>query len=442
MSRRTGWVFGAVALVVLLVLGAVVARGMAARQAAGLGAAGRPGAASAPAPAVELAASDLARAESSELTQTLTITGSLKAVQSAFVKARVAAEVKTLAVREGDRVKAGQLIGQLDTTEYDWRLRQAEDQAASAQAQLEIAERTLANNQALVDQGFISRTALDTSVSNAAAARAGLQAAKAAAEIARKAVKDGEVRAPIGGLVSQRLAQPGERVSVDARLVEIVDLAQIELEAAVAPEDVPSVRLGQVARVAIDGLAEPVRAKVVRINPSASAGTRAVMTYLLLEGHTALRQGLFARATLELQRKSAVVVPASAVRFDQSQPYVVVVQQGVAVERPVTLGQRGDAVFGAGPAARVEAAAEVLTGLEPGTLVLRAAVGSLRAGTKLALAAAAAAAAAPTVATAGAAAVVSTSTAAETAKAAEAAKATEAAKAAKAAPPAAAAASR
>ena len=438
MSRRAGWVLGAVALVALLVLGAVVARGMAARQAAGLGAAGRPGAAaSAPAPAVELAASDLARAESTELTQTLTITGSLKAVQSAFVKARVAAEVKTLAVREGDRVKAGQLIGQLDTTEYDWRLRQAEDQAASAQAQLEIAERTLANNQALVDQGFISRTALDTSVSNAAAARAGLQAAKAAAEIARKAVKDGEVRSPIAGLVSQRLVQPGERVSVDARLVEIVDLAQIELEAAVAPEDVPSVRLGQVARVAIDGLAEPVRAKVVRINPSASAGTRAVMTYLLLEGHTALRQGLFARATLELQRKSAVVVPASAVRFDQSQPYVVAVQQGVAVERPVTLGQRGDAMFGAGPAARVEAAAEVLTGLEPGTLILRAAVGSLRAGTKLALPATAAAA--PAVATVGAAAVVSTPTAAETARATEAAKA---AKAAKAATPAAAAASR
>lgn len=384
MSRRARWI---VALAVLLVLSALLARGLAGRKP-GAGVATKP-AASAAGVSVELAATDLARAEQAQLTQTLAITGSLKAVQSAFIKARVAAEVKSLTVREGDRVFAGQLIGQLDTTEYDWRLRQAEDQAASAQAQLEIAQRTLENNQALVNQGFISRNALDTSASNAAAARAALQAARATAEIARKAVKDGEVRAPISGLVSQRLVQPGERVSVDARLVEIVDLSRIELEAAVAPEDVPSVRLGQIARVTIDGLTEPVPAKVVRINPSAVAGTRSVSTYLLLESHPGLRQGLFARATLELQRKTALVVPASAVRFDQSQPYVVSVQQGVAVEQPVALGQRGNASFGSGT--RTEAAVEVTSGLEPGATVLRGTVGSLRGGTRVALPSSAAA---------------------------------------------------
>ncbi|MBL8324828.1 MAG: efflux RND transporter periplasmic adaptor subunit [Rubrivivax sp.] len=385
MTRRTRWL---VAAAVLLLLGAFLARGLALRYAGGAarptGAA--PGTASSAQPAVELAPTDIARAEQAELTQTLAVSGSLKAVQSAFVKARVAAELKTLAVREGDRVIAGQLIGQLDTTEYDWRLRQAEDQAASAAAQLEIAEKTLANNKALVDQGFISRNALDTSVSNAAAARAALQAARAAAEIARKAVNDGAVRAPIGGLVAQRLVQPGERVSVDARLVEIVDLSRIELEAAVAPEDVTAVRSGQPARVAIDGLAEPVPARVARINPSASAGTRAVMTYLLLEPHPALRQGLFGRATIELQSRSALVVPASAVRHDQAQPYVVVVQQGVAVDRPVALGQRGDARFD--PRQPPEPAIEVTRGVEPGALVLRGTVGSLRAGTRVAVPAA------------------------------------------------------
>lgn len=380
MRQRTRWV---AALAAVLVLGALLARGLADREQRGGLAAAKPAVSSAPAPAVELTPGDIARAESAELTQTLAINGSLKAVHSAFVKARVAAEVKSLAVREGDRVAAGQLIGQLDTTEYDWRLRQAEDQAASAEAQLAIAERALANNQALVDQGFISRNALDTSVSNAAAARAVLQAAKAAAEIARKAVRDGEVRSPLAGLVSQRLVQPGERVPVDTRLVEIVDLSRIELEAAVAPEDVPSVRVGQSARVAIDGLAEPVPAKVVRISPSASAGTRTVMTYLLLHSHPALRQGLFGRATLELQRKRTLVVPASALRFDQARPYVVVAQKGLAVERAVSTGQRGDASFGA--EGKAEAAIEIVSGLETGATVLRGTVGSLRAGTRLAL---------------------------------------------------------
>lgn len=382
MSRRARWIGALVALLVAGVVGTLVVRGPGQRAAGKAGQAGTP-AAVAPAPAVELAAGDIARVEATELTQTLAVSGGLKAVQSAFVKARIAAEVKSLSVREGDRVAAGQLLGQLDTTEYDWRLRQAEDQAKSAEAQLEIAERTLANNQALVNQGFISRNALDTSVSNAAGARAALQAARAAAEIARKAVRDGEVRAPIGGLVSQRLAQPGERVSVDARLIEIVDLSRIELEAAVAPEDVPALRVGQAARVSIDGLPEPVAARVARINPSAAAGTRAVMAYLQLDPHPGLRQGLFGRATVELQRRPTLVVPASAVRFDQSRPYVVVAENGVAVERVVALGQRGEAAFGAD--ARPEPAVEVTNGLEPRQVVLRGTVGSLRGGTRLTL---------------------------------------------------------
>lgn len=358
-------------------------------------------AASAPAAPVELAASDVALAQLTPMVQTLAISGSLKAVQSAFVKARVAAEIKTLTVREGDRVSAGQLIGRIDPTEYQLRLRQAEDQAASAKAQLDIAERTLANNQALVNQGFISQTALDTSVSGAAGARASLQASRAAADLARKAVRDSDIRAPIGGLVSQRLVQPGERVGLDARLVEIVDLSQVELEASVAPEDVPSLRIGQVARLTIDGLAEPLAARVVRINPSAVAGTRAVLAYLLVTPHPALRQGLFARGSIELQKREVLAVPASAVRSDQAQPYVLILDGGSAVQRVVVLGARGDAAFGspagAGTASAAQAsepAVEVSSGLATGAQVLRASVGGLRAGTRLVMAGAGAAPAA------------------------------------------------
>jgi RND family efflux transporter MFP subunit len=331
-----------------------------------------------------MAAGDVARAMRTELVTTLAVSGGLKAVDSALVKARVAAEVAQLSVREGDRVAAGQLLGRLDDTEQRWRLKQAEDQAAAAQAQLEIAERTLANNRALVEQGFISKTALDTSVSSANGARASLQAAQAAAELARKAARDSEIRAPIAGLVSQRFVQPGERVSVDARLLEIVDLSRLELEAAVAPEDVLGVRVGQSALLAVDGLAEPVAAKVVRINPATQAGTRAVMTYLqVLPGPaaTGLRQGLFARATLETGRKAALVVPASALRFDQARPHVLAVVDGVVRVKPVVLGVRGDVGFGGAP----EAAVEVASGVAEGEMVLRGSVGALRDGTRVTL---------------------------------------------------------
>jgi RND family efflux transporter MFP subunit len=384
MTKRTRWILITVAALGLL---ALLGRGYMARKAAtATAAAGAavPGAAASAPQALELTAGDITRATQTELIGLLTINGGLRAVQSAVVKAKVAAELKSLTVREGDRVSAGQLIGQLDATEYRLRLKQAEDQAASAQSQLDIAKRTLDNNKALVDQGFISRNALDTSVSSASGAQASLQAAQAAAEIARKAVSDSEIRAPISGLVSQRLVQPGERVPVDGRIVEIVDLSRIELEAAVAPEDVVQLRVGQAARVQIDGLAEPMAAKVVRINPAAQAGTRTVSAYLALQDGpltAGLRQGLFARGAVELQRRQALVVPASALRFDQATPYVLAVVDGKAQTLPVTMGLRGDARIGN----TTEAAVEITSGVQAGTVVLRGTVGTLREGTKLLL---------------------------------------------------------
>jgi membrane fusion protein (multidrug efflux system) len=340
--------------------------------------------------AIELAPGDLATATQAELSTQLVIHGGLRAVHSAYVKAKVATEVVTLTVREGDRVSAGQLLGTLDATEFQWRLRQAEDQAAAAQAQLDIAQRTLDNNKALVDQGFISRNALDTSASSAASARASLQAARAAAEIARKAVNDSSLRSPISGLVAQRLVQPGERVALDARLLEIVDLSRIELEAAVAPEDVPSLRVGQAARVQVDGLAEVLPARVARINPSAQTGSRTVLAYLEVQttgpAAAALRQGLFARATIELQRRTTLVVPDSALRFDQALPYVLVLEAGQAQQRSVATGARGTVLIDG----RSEPGVEIVQGLQPGALVLRGTVGALKAGTPLARAASAA----------------------------------------------------
>ncbi len=379
MTRPWRWAAGGVvALVLLLAAGRML---MPRQEGAATRTAASAGSATAPTPAVELAPGDLARAERAELSTLLEVSGGLKAVHSAFVKAKVAAELKTLTVREGDRVTAGQLIGRLDATEFQWKLRQAEDQARAAQAQLDIARRTLANNQALVDQGFISRNALDTSASNSAGAEASLQAARAAAELAKKAVADSEIRAPIAGLVAQRLVQPGERVGVDARLLEIVDLSRIELEAAVAPEDVLALRVGQTATVQIDGLAEPVPARVVRINPSAMTGTRSVMAYLELSRTAGLRQGLFARAKVQLQSKAALVVPLSALRLDQARPHVLAVESGAAVQRDVVTGQRGEVLIDG----RRESAVEITTGLQPGTPVLRATVGALRAGTRVRL---------------------------------------------------------
>jgi len=273
-------------------------------------------------------------------------------------------------------VKAGQTIGQLDTLEVDLRVQQADQNAASARAQLDIAQRALNNNRALVAQGFISTTGLETSISNEAAARATHEAALAALNLARKSRTDTRLVAPISGLVSQRLVQPGERVAIDAKLVEVVDLSRIELEAAVTPEDVGGVVVGQTARLSIDGLAAPATARVVRINPSTQAGTRAVMVYLAVDPQPGLRQGLFATGSIDLRSSNVLAVPVSAVRVDQDQPYVLAVAGDRIEQRKVTLGQRGELLVDGS----VEAAVELTTGVTEGTVLLRGSAGAVRDG--------------------------------------------------------------
>jgi multidrug efflux system membrane fusion protein len=367
MKRWIKW--GAMALVVVLLASGIL-RALSARKAqqATLAAQSAQGAQT----IVELAPSDVVQVKLRTIAQGLPISGALKAVNSATLKARVAGELQGLSVREGDWVKAGQVIARVDPIEYEARLRQAQRQAESAKAQVDIALRNYANNQSLVDQGFISKTALDTTLANLESAQANFKAAQAGADVAAKALDDTVLRSPIAGQVAQRLTQPGERVGIDAKVVEIVDLSSLELEASLSASESQQVRVGQQALLQIEGGSQPVSAKVVRVNPSVQAGSRAVMVYLALDSTTGLRQGLFAQGTLGTASTEALSLPLSAVRTDKPQPYVQAVQNKQIVHLPVELGARGDAE--GQPMVAVKGIADQAT-------VVNASVGPLREGT-------------------------------------------------------------
>ena len=385
------WLRWSVALLVCVLIAAGVMRALSARQAQrqALAAAGN----ASDLGWVELAATDVVKAEARALAQGLAVSGSLKAVNWAVIKARVAGELQALSVREGDFVKAGQVIARIDAGEYQSRVRQAGEQAESARAQVNVAQRQYDNNKALVDQGFISKTALDTSLANLNAAQSTYQAALAGAEVAAKAVQDTVLKSPIAGQVAQRLSQPGERVGIDAKIVEVVDLSRLELEASLGAQEAMDVRVGQSARLRIEGSRQIVSAKVVRINPSAQSGSRGVLVYLALDnsGGAALplRQGLFAQGTLDTAQASLLAVPLSSIRTDKPQPYVQAIDKGYVVYKAVELGMRGTADGETLVAVK---------GLADGTPLIRGNIGILREGaqvryTQLAAAPSAAAAA-------------------------------------------------
>lgn len=329
----------------------------------------------APPPAVpaplEFAATDLALAETRDLARTLPLTGTLRPLNEAVLKAKVAGEIQALTVREGDTVRAGQLIGRIDATEAQARLAEREAEVESARAQLGVAGKNRATQQALLERRFISQNAFDATLGNFDVAQARLKAAQASADVARKTLRDTVLAAPMDGIVSIRHAQPGERVAVDGRIVTIVDLHRLELAAQLPASEIGAVHAGQPVQFRVEGFGERgFVGRVERINPSAAAGSRSIELYAVIENPDGtLRGGLFAQGRLTVGRVAdALVVPASAVREERGELYVFAIDNGRVVRRVVKLAGQADDL------------AQIASGLAPGTQVVRHNLGSLREG--------------------------------------------------------------
>ncbi len=310
-----------------------------------------------------------------ELRQVLLLSGSLRALDLATVKARVTGEVRDILVREGEAVRAGQVVAKMDVTEYEAKLAQARGNLNSARAQLDIAAKTRDNNAALVEKGFISKNAFDNSASQYAGAKASVDAAQGAVDVAQKQLNDTVLRAPISGLVSVRNAQPGEKVSPDYKLLEIVNLQKMELEAAVPASEIGRIQIGQSVSLHIEGMPQAFEGKVVRINPAAQAGSRSIPVYVrVVNQANQLRAGMFAEGKLILSNKPGVLaLPLSAVRRDGNGAYVVAIDNGKIARKPVTTGSEGLS----GDEPRIE----IQSGLDFGAQVIRTDMGNLIPGT-------------------------------------------------------------
>jgi len=372
MKNKTRWF---IIVVVVLALTAGIWRALTVKQA-------KKEAAAAPAVLqsnIELARTDVLTVNLRDLTQGLAISGTVKALNYAVIKARVAGEVKEITVREGDAVVAGQVLARIDPTEFQRRWQQALEQASAAKAQMEIAQRQWDNNKALVEQGFISKAASDNSLASYQGAVASHKAAIAGADVARKSLDDATLVAPFSGVIALRAAQLGERVGIDAKVLELVDLRQLEVEAPLSPSESIDVRVGQVANLQLEDRPNFVTAKVQRISPSAQTGSRSVMVYLRLDQPQGLRHGLFAKGLLGLGKSQVLAVPLSAVRSDRAQPYVQVVEKVgdtfQVAHKNVVLGVTGTDL--------TQPESEPLvgvTGLDAGATVVKGQVGALREG--------------------------------------------------------------
>ncbi len=331
---------------------------------------------------LQLSAAEVLTIAPGTITRGLPITGTLKPVNQVLVKSKVTGELREVTVREGMSVRAGQVVARVDPVDFQLRINEREAQVRSGQAQVEQSRRTVENNRQLLEKGFISQNGFDNASSGLDVARAALDAATAQLAQARKALADTELVAPIAGMIAERFAQPGEKVSPDSRILSIVDLSQMEIEAAVPSTEIGRVRVGQNVELRIDGAGEKQIGKVVRINPGTQAGTRSVLIYVSVANpDQRIRSGMFAQGSLAIDRRSGVLtVPLAAVRDANGRMFVYVIEGDQIAERDVRLGARDESALAADGTA---GAFELLEGVRAGERIVGVNLGTLRAGARV-----------------------------------------------------------
>ncbi|MBE0613588.1 MAG: efflux RND transporter periplasmic adaptor subunit [Burkholderiales bacterium] len=325
------------------------------------------------APVIEFAASDLVQPQIREMRTSISITGTLQPRNWTTVKAKVAGELKSLLVREGETVSPGQTLARIDAQDAQARLDEKMADLEAGRAQLALAQKNRTNNLALLQQKFISQNAFDSVQSSYQVSEAKLKALEAQVALAKKALADTVVSAPQAGIVSQRHAQPGEKLPVDGKILTLVDLAEMEVEAAVPAGDIPSIRVGQEVGFRVEGFGErEFSGRIDRINPATQAGSRSILVYALLPNRdNALKGGMFAKGSVTLSRiESALVLPLSAVSKANGNPYVLRIADNRVEQRAVKLGIRNEE----------EGVVQILDGLDAQSRIVRTNTGTLKPG--------------------------------------------------------------
>jgi membrane fusion protein (multidrug efflux system) len=261
-----------------------------------------------------------------------TAVGTLEPVARVLVAAQEEGVVTGVEVREGDRVRAGEVVVELDDRQIQAELTQAE-------AALEEAEARWRRVQALRAQGVMAEQDVD-------AARAAARIADARVEALRTRLSFTRIQAPVEGVVTSRRVEVGNLASPRVPLLELAAGDGLLLKVPVSELEVVRLAQGDRAEVTVDALPGVVlNGRIARIYPAADSTSRQVTVELRIgSAPPAVRLGFLARAHLVLEEMpDSLLVPEEAVlRGAEVDSYVWLVQDGVAVMRPVEVGMRLD----------------------------------------------------------------------------------------------------
>lgn len=289
-------------------------------------------------------------------------TASLEAQAVAEVVSKSAGVVLDIRVEEGQNVRKGDLLARLENDRQ--RLQVAQANANLRKAQNDMKRQTELFERKLIGSEVYERSKFD------------FDTQKATYDIAQLELSYTEIRAPIGGTVSQRLVKLGNQINVGQSLFRIDDFDPLEARVAVPEREMNAIRAGQNVQMLVDAMPGKVFVGTVdRVSPvvDPKTGTFDVVAQFA-DASQSLRSGMFGRINVVTAvHDNALVIPRVALLSEDGKAAVYVVEKGKVVRKAVTVGFSGDG------------AAEILVGLNEGDQVITLGQNAVREGSAVAV---------------------------------------------------------
>jgi RND family efflux transporter MFP subunit len=310
-----------------------------------------------------LGPNDVAAVRATDLVAGVPVSGTLRPSVDIRIASPIPEVVEAVLVKEGQAVRQGQVLARFRATAL-------EPAALSAEAQRRKAANDYERMQNLLKEGAVSQSDVET-------AEVALRAAEATEAQARKRLDEATVRAPVGGVISERHVESGDRVKDGDQLFQLVNTADLEFEATVPSEFAPRVRRGAPVTLRVTGATDAgLGGRITRVNAAVDAATRQLKVYVAVPNRgERLVGGLYASGRVILgQARAALAVPQAGVRTDSTgKSYVLVVEDGRLGRREVTTGlvdeQAGLVQITTGLAAGDVVVVGAAEGLQPGQAV-------------------------------------------------------------------------
>jgi membrane fusion protein (multidrug efflux system) len=307
---------------------------------------------------------------------TLTAVGTLKTPEHVTISPKKAGIIEDILVKEGDRVKKGQVVVQLNDVDAKLQLERAEAKVQEAEASVENNRNTIGRYQKLYETKVIPQQTFDDLVLKLKVDDARLASARAELNLARQNLLDHRIVSPIDGIVNLKIASLGEHVNVAPKdeILTIVQMDPLELEFYVPETWIGKIILGSKVLFTVKAFPEEKFSGILRfISPTTDPATRNVkMKAVVHNPKDRLKPGFFAEVTLETGKNpNALVLPESALFSQEGKIFAYTVQNGVARRKELETGLR------------FEGKVEILKGIQRGERVVTAGHEQLTDGTRV-----------------------------------------------------------